>query len=172
MAGSGWSQRRDGEPFSVSRYPLPGDEPRLTGTDDQPLIEILLVEDSPADIRMMREALALAGIPHRLSTAADGDEALRFLRRQGCYADSPIPAVILLDLKLPRISGHAVLGALKLDPSLSAIPVIVLTSSNAQRDLIRSYDLKADFFITKPVGLSLLAAEMKIIGSLARRGPR
>lgn len=121
---------------------------------------------------MMREALALAGIPHRLSTAADGDEALRFLRRQGCYADSPIPAVILLDLKLPRISGHAVLGALKLDPSLSAIPVIVLTSSNAQRDLIRSYDLKADFFITKPVGLSLLAAEMKIIGSLARRGPR
>jgi chemotaxis family two-component system response regulator Rcp1 len=165
------SQKRDAGPFSVSRYPLP-DELKPAATGDEPLVEILLVEDSPADVRMMREALQLAGIPHRLSTAADGDEALLFLRRQGRYADAPIPAVILLDLKLPRISGHAVLGALKLDPALSAIPVIVLTSSHAQRDLVKSYDLKADFFITKPVGLNLLAAEMKIIASLVKRTSR
>jgi CheY-like chemotaxis protein len=132
-------------------------------------IEILLVEDNAADLRMMREALQVAGISHRLSTVGNGEEALAFLRRESTHALAPTPDIIILDLKLPRISGHAVLGALKLDPDLKHIPVIVMTSSRAPRDQARSYDLKAEAFITKPVGLSLLAAEMKIIESMVRR---
>jgi chemotaxis family two-component system response regulator Rcp1 len=132
-------------------------------------IEILLVEDNAADLRMMREALQLAGIPHRLSAVGNGEEALAFLRRENTHALAPTPDIIILDLKLPRISGHAVLGALKLDPDLKYIPVIVMTSSRAPRDQARSYDLKAEAFITKPVGLKLLAAEMKIIESMVRR---
>ncbi|OGA23035.1 MAG: hypothetical protein A3I02_16660 [Betaproteobacteria bacterium RIFCSPLOWO2_02_FULL_67_26] len=132
-------------------------------------VEILLVEDNPADVRFFREALYLAGIRHQLSVVTNGEDALMFLRRQLIYRNAPRPEVIVLDLKLPRVSGHAVLGAIKLDPDLATIPIVVLTSSHAPQDQERSFDLEADHYITKPVGLDVLAGELKIIEALARR---
>lgn len=132
-------------------------------------MEILLVEDSPADVRFFREALHLAGIRHQLSIVTNGEEALTYLRRKAPHAAAARPDVIVLDLKLPRVSGHAVLGALKLDPDLRSIPVVVLTSSHAPRDQERSYDLDADHYVTKPVGLEVLAGELKILEALAGR---
>jgi two-component system, chemotaxis family, response regulator Rcp1 len=132
-------------------------------------IEILLVEDSPADVRFFREALHLAAVRHHLSVVTNGEEALAFLRKEIPYRGTPRPEVIVLDLKLPRVSGHAVMGAIKLDPDLRSIPIIVLTSSHATRDQERSYDLDADHYVTKPVGLEVLAGELKIIEALAGR---
>jgi chemotaxis family two-component system response regulator Rcp1 len=132
-------------------------------------IEILLVEDNPADARFFREALFLAGIRHQLSIVGNGEEALAFLRRNGPHAGAPRPEVIVLDLKLPRVSGHAVLAVIRLDPDLSSIPVVVLTSSRAARDEERSFDLDADHYVTKPIGLDMLAGELKILEALARR---
>jgi len=128
-----------------------------------------LVEDNPADVRFFSEALHLARIRHKLSVVTNGEEALVFLRRQGDYRSAPRPDVIVLDLKLPRVSGHAVLGAIRVDPELRSIPVIVLTSSYAPRDQERSYDLEADHFVTKPIGLDALAGELRIIEALAGR---
>jgi CheY-like chemotaxis protein len=132
-------------------------------------IEILLVEDSPADVRFFREALHLAGVRHHLSVVTNGEEALAFLRRQAPFRGAPRPEVVVLDLKLPRVSGHAVLGAIKLDPELRSIPIVVLTSSHAPRDQERSYDLEADHYVTKPIGLDVLAGELKILEALAGR---
>lgn len=100
----------------------------------------------------------------------NGEEALAFLRRTPPHRGAARPEVIVLDLKLPRVSGHAVLGAIKLDPELRSIPIIVLTSSHAPRDQERSYDLDADHYVTKPIGLDVLAGELKIIEALAGRG--
>ena len=127
------------------------------------------MEDSPADVRFFREALHLANIRHHLSTVTNGEEALAFLRRHPPFRGAPRPEVIVLDLKLPRVSGHAVLGALKLDPELRSIPIVVLTSSHAPRDQERSYDLDAEHYVTKPIGLDVLAGELKIIEALAGR---
>jgi CheY-like chemotaxis protein len=132
-------------------------------------IEVLLVEDSPADVRFFREALHLAGVRHHLSIVTNGEEALAFLRKEVPYRGTPRPEVIVLDLKLPRVSGHAVLGAIKLDPDLRSIPIVVLTSSHAARDQERSYDLDADHYVTKPIGLDVLAGELRIIEALAGR---
>lgn len=132
-------------------------------------VEVLLVEDNPADARFFREALFLAGIRHQLSVVSNGEEALAFLRRKEPHGNAPRPEVIVLDLKLPRVSGHAVLAVIRLDPDLRTIPVVVLTSSHAARDEERSYDLKADHYVTKPIGLDMLAGELKIIEALARR---
>ena len=136
------------------------------------MIEILLVEDNPADVRFFREALHVAGVRNRLTVVTDGEQAMTFLHRRGHHADAPRPDVIVLDLKLPRISGHAVLAAVKVDPDLRAIPIVVLTSSHAPRDHEKSYDLEADHYVTKPVGLEVLAGELKILEALAgRKGP-
>lgn len=132
-------------------------------------IEILLVEDNPADVRMMREALWLTEIPHSLSVVTDGEEALMFLRRQGRFSEVPRPDIVLLDIKLPKISGHAVLGAIRLDPDLCSIPVMMLTSSSAQRDRELSESLQATHFVTKPQGLHVLAGELKIIEGLVKK---
>lgn len=132
-------------------------------------IEILLVEDNPADVRFFSEALHLAGIRHRLSVATNGENALEFLRQERQYSAAPRPDVVVLDLKLPRVTGHAVLAAIRIAPALRTIPVIVLTSSYASRDHERSYDLKADYYVTKPVGLDMLAGELRIIEALAGR---
>ena len=140
-------------------------------TGEQRPIEILLVEDSPADARFFREALFAANIRHQLSIVTNGEEALAFLRRATPFRSAPRPEVIVLDLKLPRVSGHAVLGAIKLDPELRSIPIVVLTSSHAPRDQERSYDLDADHYVTKPIGLDVLAGELKIIEALAGRRP-
>lgn len=115
--------------------------------------EILLVEDNPADVRLTREALREGRLSTNLNVAADGVEALAFLRREGTYADAPRPDIILLDLNLPRMDGREVLCELKDDPALKRIPVVVLTTSQAEQDVLRSYDLHANCFITKPVDL-------------------
>jgi CheY-like chemotaxis protein len=155
-------------PRFSSPFLAPEDEPRAGAGPHRP-IEILLIEDNPADVRFFREALYLAGIRHELSVVTNGEDALTFLRRELIHRNAPRPEVIVLDLKLPRVSGHAVLGAIRLDPDLAAIPVVVLTSSYAPQDQERSYDLEADHYITKPVGLKSLAGELKIIEALAAR---
>lgn len=114
-------------------------------------MEILLVEDNAGDIRLTEEALKEGRISNRLSVARDGFEALSFLRREGKYSRSPRPDLILLDLNLPRKNGLEVLSAIKTDPGLKRIPVVVLTSSYRESDIAATYDLHANCYITKPV---------------------
>ena len=139
-------------------------------------VEILLVEDNPGDARLTREALCDAKIHNRLHTVADGIEALKFLRREGDFAQSPRPDLILLDLNLPKKSGREVLAEIKADPVLRAIPVVVLTTSQSEEDIIRSYDLHANCFITKPVDFAQFAAIVNRIEefwfSIVRLPPR
>jgi CheY-like chemotaxis protein len=115
--------------------------------------EILLVEDNPADARLTREALGEGKMLNRLHHVKDGIEALQFLRREGPFQDAPRPAVVLLDLNLPRKDGRQVLSEMKQDPELRLIPVVVLTTSEAERDILKSYELNANCYITKPVDL-------------------
>jgi two-component system, chemotaxis family, response regulator Rcp1 len=121
-------------------------------TDPSP-IDILLVEDNPGDVRLTVEALKEGKVRNRLSVVEDGVEALAFLRHEGKYADSPRPDVILLDLNLPRKDGRAVLAEIKADEALRRIPVVVLTTSSSEQDILRSYELHANCYITKPVDL-------------------
>ena len=116
-------------------------------------IQILLVEDNPGDVRLTQEALREGKVHNELSVVGDGVDALAFLRREGGFADAPKPDLILLDLNLPRKDGREVLEELKADPDLRRIPVVVLTTSKAEEDVIRSYDLHANCYITKPVDL-------------------
>ena len=116
-------------------------------------VEVLLVEDNPGDVRLTREALRDGKVSNNLSLAQDGVEALRFLRREGPYADAPRPDVVLLDLNLPKKDGRQVLQEMKQDPALRTIPVVILTTSQAEEDILRSYDLHANCYVTKPVDL-------------------
>ncbi|AXR79217.1 response regulator [Natrarchaeobaculum sulfurireducens] len=113
--------------------------------------QLLLVEDNPGDVRLTREAFEAGRIENELHVVPDGAQALDFLHRRGEYADAPRPDLILLDLNLPRTGGEAVLEELKADPELRPIPVIVLTSSRAEEDVVKSYDLHANAYLTKPV---------------------
>jgi CheY-like chemotaxis protein len=131
-------------------------------TASQP-IEVLLVEDNPGDVRLTREALKEGKVHNHLSVAADGVEALAFLRRQGRYADAPRPDLILLDLNLPKKDGREVLEEIKSDPALRTIPVVILTTSEAERDIARAYDLHANCYITKPVDLDQFITVVKSI---------
>jgi CheY-like chemotaxis protein len=126
-------------------------------------IEVLLVEDNPGDVRLTREALKEGKVRNNLSVAPDGVEALAFLRREGKYADAPRPDVILLDLNLPRKDGREVLEAIKADPALRNIPVVILTTSDAERDIVRAYSLHANCYITKPVDLDQFITVVKSI---------
>jgi CheY-like chemotaxis protein len=119
-------------------------------------IEIQLVEDNPGDARLTREALALSKVRNNLHHARDGEEAMAFLRREGRYDSAPTPDLVLLDLNLPRRDGREVLEDIKNDASLKHIPVVILTSSQADEDILRSYRLHANCFITKPVDLEQL----------------
>jgi chemotaxis family two-component system response regulator Rcp1 len=114
-------------------------------------IEILLVEDSPSDTDLTMEALGAGKVSNRLSIVEDGVKAMEFLRRQGRYADAPRPDLILLDLNLPRKDGREVLAEVKADASLRHIPVVVLTTSQAEQDVLRAYSLHANCYVTKPV---------------------
>jgi two-component system, chemotaxis family, response regulator Rcp1 len=114
-------------------------------------IELLLVEDSEPDVRLTKEALREAKVRNRLWVVEDGVEALDFLRQQGRYGDAPRPDLILLDLNLPRKDGLQVLKEIKDDDSLKRIPVVILTTSKSEEDVLRAYDLHANCYITKPV---------------------
>ena len=114
-------------------------------------IEILLVEDSPSDTELTIEALREGKMRNNLSTVEDGVQALEFLRRRGPYANAPRPDLIMLDLNLPRKDGREVLAEIKADPALKTIPVVVLTTSRAEQDILRAYNLHANCYITKPV---------------------
>jgi CheY-like chemotaxis protein len=122
-----------------------------------------MVEDSPTDAQLTIEALHAAKVANRLSHVEDGVEALRYLRRQGPYTDAPRPDLILLDLNLPRKDGREVLDELKRDPNLKVIPVVVLTTSRSEQDVLRSYQLHANCYITKPVDFSQFMEVVKTI---------
>jgi CheY-like chemotaxis protein len=121
--------------------------------DPTPLdvVDVLLVEDDDGDVLMTREAFEYHKIRNRLHVVNDGEQALQFLRREGEYADAPRPGLILLDLNLPRRDGREVLAELKDDPELCTIPVVVLTTSEAEEDIVRSYRLHANAYVSKPV---------------------
>ena len=116
-------------------------------------VDILLVDDSAADVDLTREALRDARMLNRMFVAKDGVEALAFLRRQGDHKEAPRPDLILLDLNMPRMNGREVLAAIKSDPDLRRIPVVILTTSQAETDIMATYDGHANCFITKPVEL-------------------
>lgn len=122
-------------------------------TDPTPLdvVDVLLVEDDDGDVLMTREAFEHHKIRNKLHVVQDGEEALQFLHREGQYADAPRPGLILLDLNLPRRDGREVLAELKADPALRVIPVVVLTTSEAEEDILRSYSLHANAYVSKPV---------------------
>ena len=117
------------------------------------LIEILLVEDNPGDVRLAQEALKDAKVRNNLHVARDGVEALAFLRREGKYADAPRPDLILLDLNLPKKDGREVLAEIKEDENLRRIPVVILTISKDEEDVLKTYNLHANCYVTKPLGL-------------------
>lgn len=120
-------------------------------TPDTRAIDVLLVEDDPGDVLMTREAFEDNKVANNLYVVGDGVTAMEFLRKQGDYADAPTPDLVLLDLNLPRMDGREVLAALKDDPELRRIPVVVLTTSEAEEDVLRSYSLHANAYVTKPV---------------------
>jgi chemotaxis family two-component system response regulator Rcp1 len=125
---------------------------KTIGTDATP-IEVLLVEDSPGDVRLTREAFKDAKVHVNLNVASDGAEAMDFLNREGKHAQAPRPDLILLDLNLPRKDGREVLEEVKESPTLKSIPVVILTTSASDADILRSYRLHANCYITKPVSL-------------------
>ena len=126
-------------------------------------IEILLVEDSPSDVRLTIEALKDAKVSNHLSVVSDGVEAIAFLKKVGKYADSPRPDLIVLDLNLPKKDGREVLGEIKQDENLKLIPVVVITTSKSDEDILKSYNLHANCYITKPIDLEQFMIVVKAI---------
>ncbi len=126
-------------------------------------IDILLVEDNPGDVRLTQEALKEAKVKNDLYVVSDGVDAMAFLRKQGAYKDVPRPDMILLDLNLPKKNGHEVLREIKSDDDLKRIPVVMLTISKAEEDILKSYNLYANCFITKPVDLDQFLTVVKSI---------
>ncbi len=136
----------------------------MTTIDGRP-VEILLVEDSPSDTELTIEALREAKIRNNLSIAEDGVQALEFLRRQGKFADAPRPDLIMLDLNLPRKDGREVLAEIKSDESLRTIPVVVMTTSRAERDVLQAYQHHANCYVTKPVDFDQFLGVVRSIES-------
>jgi CheY-like chemotaxis protein len=126
-------------------------------------IEILLIEDNPGDVRLTQEVLRDGKVRNTLRVAGDGVQALAMLRREGSYSDAPRPDVILLDLNLPKKDGRSVLAEIKADPQLHRIPVVVLTTSKAEEDVLKSYELNANCYITKPVDLDQFINVVRMI---------
>jgi two-component system, chemotaxis family, response regulator Rcp1 len=125
--------------------------------------DILLVEDNPGDARLAQEALKEGRMASRLKVVVDGVEAMTYLRREGAFNEAPRPNLVLLDLNLPRKDGRQVLAEMKADPELRRIPVVVLTTSQAEQDILRSYDLHANCYITKPVDLDRFISVVRSI---------
>jgi CheY-like chemotaxis protein len=132
------------------------------GGDDMP-IQVLLVEDSPGDVRLTQEAFREANRAIRLHVANDGVEAMAFLKHEGRFVDAPRPDLILLDLNLPRMDGREVLAHIKENDSLKTIPTVILTTSESESDIARSYQLQANCYLTKPVQLDAFEALVKSI---------
>ena len=126
-------------------------------------IEILMVEDNPGDVRLTVEALKEGKVRNNFHAAVDGDEAMAYLRQEGRYAGAPRPDLVLLDLNLPKKSGREVLAEIKEDPDLRRIPVVILTVSQAEQDIVKSYNLHANCYITKPVDLDQFLEVVKSI---------
>jgi CheY-like chemotaxis protein len=125
------------------------------------VVDIMLVEDNPADARLTEEAMRDCGLPTMLHHVWDGEQAMEFLKQANGYRDSPRPDIILLDLNMPKMDGRAVLQQLKSDRTLMTIPVVVLTTSEAEEDILRSYELHANCYVQKPVDLDKF---MSIVG--------
>jgi two-component system, chemotaxis family, response regulator Rcp1 len=134
----------------------------IIGGDGMP-IEVLLVEDSPGDVRLTQEAFRDANKAIHLHVASDGVEAMAFLRREGVYVQAPRPELILLDLNLPKMDGREVLAHIKQDGSLKTIPTVILTTSDAEVDIVKSYQLQANCYLSKPVQLDAFEALVKSI---------
>jgi len=126
-------------------------------------VDILLVEDNPGDVRLIQEALQSGKLLNRIATVSDGQKALAYLRKQGSYAQAPRPDLILLDLNIPRKDGREVLAEIKADPLLRSIPVVIVTSSHAEEDILRSYNTHANCYVTKPVDLEKFVAVVRAI---------
>ena len=126
-------------------------------------IEILLVEDDPGDVLMTREAFEDYKIANRLTVVSNGEDAIAYLRRQGRFVDAPTPDLVLLDLNLPRRNGREVLADIKGDPRLRRIPVVILTTSDAEEDVIAAYDLHANAYVRKPVDFEQFVAAVRAI---------
>ena len=135
----------------------------MTGQLKMKTIDILLVEDDPGDVRLMREALKEGKVLNVLHVVGDGIEALAFLKHEGRHAKTPRPDIILLDLNLPRMDGRELLARIKTDPNLLRIPVVILTTSKSEVDILKSYDLHANCYITKPVGFDQLINIVKSV---------
>jgi len=125
----------------------------IRSAEDSPPVEILLVEDNPGDHRLTKEALHEGKVYNNLHWVKDGVEAIEFLKQRGKHANAPRPDIILLDLNLPKKDGREVLSEIKGDRDLRAIPVVILTTSKAEEDVLKSYDLHANCYVTKPVDL-------------------
>jgi CheY-like chemotaxis protein len=132
-------------------------------TPEPRIIEVLLVEDDPGDVLLTREAFEHQKVANRLHVVSNGEDAITFLRKQGEYADAPEPDLVLLDLNLPGMHGREVLAAVKEDPHLQTIPVVVLTTSEAEEDVLRSYRLHANAYVTKPVDFDRFMAVVRAI---------
>jgi two-component system, chemotaxis family, response regulator Rcp1 len=132
-------------------------------SDIHELVQILLVEDNPGDIRLTREALKEAKFRNKVQVVGDGVEALAYLRQQGEYSGAMRPHLIMLDLNLPRMDGREVLAAIKKDADLRRIPVVVLSSSEAETDIARAYELHANAYVTKPVDIDHFLQVVKAI---------
>jgi CheY-like chemotaxis protein len=140
-----------------------GGPPMTSPTTLRGTADVLLVEDDPGDVLLTRDTFEDCHLGLQLHVVADGEEAMRFLRRTGDFADMPRPALVLLDLNLPRRSGLEVLGELKSDPDLNTVPVVVLTTSQAEADVLRSYQLHANAYIVKPIDAVRFADAIKQI---------
>jgi two-component system, chemotaxis family, response regulator Rcp1 len=126
-------------------------------------VEVLLVEDSPGDVRLTQEAFRDANMSIHLHVASDGVEAMAFLRKEGAYAEAPRPHLILLDLNLPRMDGREVLAHIKADPDLRSIPTVILTTSDSESDIVNSYQLQANCYLSKPVELDAFESLVRSI---------
>jgi CheY-like chemotaxis protein len=135
----------------------------MNNQSEQPEIEILLVDDNPGDVRLTIEAMKGVKIPLHLNVARDGVEALAFLRREDSYTQAPRPKLILLDLNMPRKDGREVLAEIKSDPLLRRIPVVILTTSEAEQDIVKAYQLNANCYIVKPVDFVQFMQQVKSI---------
>ena len=135
---------------------------KMARKENRPM-EVLLVEDSPGDVRLTQEAFRDANTSTRLHVAPDGVEAMAFLRREGIHADAPRPDIILLDLNLPKMDGREVLAHIKEDSSLKTIPTVILTTSESEADIVKSYQLHANCYLSKPVQLDSFEGLVKSI---------